>query len=99
MAHCADRAHTHCAIEDVVVLWLETRSVDDVSVCCDELNDRLNGLLGVAEFTKRHWDGLVHDLHRSTTDQLLELNKCQIRLDTGGIAIHHQTDGASWSKY
>ena len=38
--------------------------------------------------------GLVDDLEITTTSQLLELHQSEIRLNTRGVAIHHQTDGA-----
>ncbi|CAB4947429.1 unannotated protein [freshwater metagenome] len=60
----------------------------------DVLDDRLDGLLGVAEAAQRTRDGLVDDLHRSAADELLELHEGEVRLDPGGVAIHHEADGA-----
>src|SRR6185295_9718694 len=33
------------------------------------------------------------DLHRTATDELLELDQRQVGLDAGGVAVHHQADG------
>ena len=39
-------------------------------------------------------DGVVHDLDHAAADQLLVLHQRQIGLDAGGVAIHHEADGA-----
>ena len=76
------------------MLGLEPRRVDDVAVVGDVLDDRLDLLLGVAEAAQRARDRLVDDLHRAAADQLLELDQGQVGLDAGGVAVHHQADGA-----
>ena len=48
----------------------------------------------VAEALQRPRDRLVDDLHGAAADQLLELHQRQVRLDTGGVAVHHEADGA-----
>ena len=67
-----------------------------MSVCGDVFNDRLNRLLGIAEFAEREWNGLINDLEGSAANKFLELDEGEVRLDTGGIAIHHQADRSSW---
>ena len=49
---------------------------------------------GVAELAQRTRDGLVDDGHRAAADQLLHLHQTEVGLDAGGVAVHHQADGA-----
>ena len=49
VAHARDRALTNGAVEHLVVLMAKTRCVDDMAVLGDEFENRLDGLLGVAE--------------------------------------------------
>ena len=93
MAHRCDRTNTHRGVEDLVVLGLQARRVDDVTVLGDELDDRLDLLLLVAQLAQRPRDRLVHDLHRTAADELLELDQREVRLDAGGVAVHHEADG------
>ena len=44
-----DRPRAHGGVEDLVVLGLEAGGVDDVALVGDVLDDRLDGLAGVAE--------------------------------------------------
>jgi hypothetical protein len=60
----------------------------------DVLGDRLDLLGLVAEVLQGAGHRLVDDLHGATADQLLELDQRQVRLDAGGVAVHHQADGA-----
>ncbi len=48
----------------------------------------------VAELDQRLRHGVVDDLDHAAADQLLVLHQRQIRLDAGGVAIHHEADGA-----
>jgi hypothetical protein len=50
--------------------------------------------LAVAERPQRHGDGLVDDLPVAAAGELLEFHQREIRLDAGGVAIHHEADGA-----
>ena len=90
----ADRARTHRGVEDLVVLGLEARGVDDVAVLGDVGDDRLDRLGLVAHLAQRARDGLVDDLHRAAADELLELHQREVGLDAGGVAVHHEADGA-----
>jgi hypothetical protein len=65
-----------------------------VAVLGDVLDDRLDRLLGVAEVLQRPRHRLVDDLHRAAADQLLELDQREVGLDAGGVAVHHEADGA-----
>ena len=48
----------------------------------------------VAERAQRHGDGLVDDLPVAAAGELLEFHQREVRLDAGGVAIHHEADGA-----
>ena len=48
----------------------------------------------VAELLERGRDGLVDDLEEALADELLVLDEGDVRLDPGGIAIHHEGDRA-----
>ena len=48
----------------------------------------------VAEAAQRTRDRLVDDRHGAAADQLLHLDQAEVGLDAGGVAVHHQADGA-----
>ena len=50
--------------------------------------------LAVAEHAQRLRHGAVDDLEVAAAGELLELHQREIGLDAGGVAIHHQADGA-----
>ena len=49
---------------------------------------------GVAEPRQRRRHGAVDDLEVAAAGELLELHQREVGLDAGGVAIHHQADGA-----
>ena len=48
----------------------------------------------VAELEERGGDGVVDDLDHAAADELLVLDEGEVGLDAGGVAIHHEADGA-----
>ena len=64
-----------------------------MAVLGDELDDRFRGLIRIAQLLECPWNRVVDDLQRSTSDKLLELDQREVRLDAGGVAIHHESDG------
>ena len=48
----------------------------------------------VAERAQRFRHGAVDDLEVTAAGELLELHQREVRLDAGGVAIHHETDRA-----
>ena len=48
----------------------------------------------VAERAQRLGHGAVDDLPVAAAGELLEFHQREIRLDAGGVAIHHEADGA-----
>ena len=61
----------------------------------DGIGDDFSSLArGIAELFQGGRNRLVDDLEVTTPGQFLELHQREVRLDAGGVAIHHQTDGA-----
>ena len=50
--------------------------------------------LAIAERAQRLGHGAVDDLPVAAAGELLEFHQREIRLDAGGVAIHHEADGA-----
>ena len=50
--------------------------------------------LGVAELAEGGGDGVVDDLDHAAADELLVLDEGEVGLDAGGVAVHHEADGA-----
>ena len=48
----------------------------------------------VAEALEGRGDGLIDDLQHAAADELLVLDQRDVGLDAGGVAIHHEGDGA-----
>ena len=92
VTHRRDRTSAHRRVEHVVVLRLQARGVDDVTLVGDELDDRLARLGGVAELLQRPRDRQVDDLHRAAADELLELDQREVGLDARRVAVHHEAD-------
>ena len=53
----------------------------------------------VAELEQRGGHGAVDDLDHAAADQLLVLHQAQLGLDAGGVAVHHEADGAGGSQH
>ncbi len=61
----------------------------------DSINLDLGDLrFAVAEHAQCFRHGAVDDLEVAATGELLELHQREVGLDAGGVAIHHQADGA-----
>src|SRR5438874_6437437 len=77
---------------------LEVGSAFDRAVLVN-VSDDFGGLFGrVAELGQSLWNGVVDNLDESAADELLVLDERKIGLDTGGVAIHHETDGSGVSE-
>src|SRR3546814_12436269 len=57
-------------------------------------DDRLDLALAVAEGAQRLRHRAVDDLEVAAAGELLELHDGEVGLDAGGVAVHHQADGA-----
>ncbi len=60
----------------------------------DVADDGVGLVGGVAQLEQRGRHGVVHDLDHAAAHQLLVLHQRQVGLDAGGVAIHHEADGA-----
>src|SRR5689334_16583823 len=96
MTHVMDRTLAICgfegAIENGQMFGAESRSTFNGSLFVHEVDDCLYVRIVVAKLAECGRHGVVNDLDRSTTDQLFVLHEREIRLDSGRIAIHHETD-------
>ena len=82
------------AIEDGQVLGLDGGRAFDGAGLVDVADDGVGLLRRVAELEQRRRHGVVDDLDHAAADQLLVLHQRQVGLDAGGVAIHHEADGA-----
>ena len=57
-------------------------------------DDLLDLRLAVAQGLERQRHHAVDDLEIAAAGELLELDQREVGLDAGGVAIHHQADGA-----
>src|SRR5262245_39044312 len=61
----------------------------------DGVNHNFRDLsLRIAKYAKGRRHRAVDDLEVATAGELLELHQREVGLDAGGVAIHHQADGA-----
>ena len=76
------------------VVWLIAGRLRERAVA-DGVGHDLGDLgLAVAERAQRLRHGLVDDLEVAAAGELLELHQREVGLDAGGVAVHHQADGA-----
>ena len=80
-------------------LGLQRGGVDAGRIRKRAVTDRISLDLGdlafaVAERAKCGRHRLVDDLQVAAAGELLELHQREIRLDAGGVAIHHEANGA-----
>ena len=73
---------------------IDRRRVAERAVA-DRIGDDLGDLvLGVAEHAQRLRHRAVDDLEVAAAGELFELHQREVGLDAGGVAIHHEADGA-----
>ena len=82
------------AIEHRQVLGLQVRRAFDGAGGIDVADDLLHLLGRVAQLDERLRHGVVDDLDDAAAHQFLVLHQRQVGLDAGGVAIHHEADGA-----
>ena len=85
---------TEAAIEHRQVLRLQFGRAFDRAGGIDVGDDLLHLLGRVAQLDQRGGHGIVDDLDDAAAHQLLVLDQREIGLDAGGVAIHHEADGA-----
>ena len=72
---------------------------DDRLVLIDVGDDVVDLLSVVTKAAKCAWDCLVDNAHGAATDHLLELHETKVWLNTSGVTVHHEADGAGWSEH
>src|ERR1019366_5352361 len=82
------------AIEDGEMRVGELRRTFDSLVLVEVFDDFLDFLRVVDKALERARDGVVDDLQHPAADQLFVLDERDVGLDAGGVAIHHEGDGA-----
>ena len=82
------------AVEDGEVLGLELRRAFDRLALVDVGDDRVHLGGRVSELAQGGRHGLVDDLEEALAHELLVLDEGDVRLDAGGVAIHHERDGS-----
>ena len=70
-----------------------------VAVRVDVIDDLRNLLRRIAELHQRLRNGVVDDFDDAAADQPLLLYQRKVGLDAGGVAIHHEADGAGGSEH
>ena len=60
----------------------------------DVRQDGGGGVVVVAEAAQGPRHGAVDDLHHAAAHQSLVLDQGDVRLDAGGVTVHHEADGA-----
>ena len=103
VAHVMNRPlavlRTEAAIEHREMLVLHPRRAFDGARGID-IGDDLIHLLGrITQLDERLRNRVIHDADHAAAHQLLELHQCEIGLDAGGVAIHHEADGAGRSDH
>ena len=82
------------AIEHRQMLGQETWSALQAAIAIDVVDDLGHLFRRVVETHQRLRNGVVDDLHHPAADQTLVLDQSEIGLDAGGVAVHHEADGA-----
>src|SRR5262249_30099401 len=78
------------AVEDWQMIFFQAGSAFDGASGIDVADDIVGLFAGVAEFEESRWNRVVDDLNHAAADQLLVLHQCQIGLDAGSVAVHHE---------
>jgi len=86
------------AIENGNVFGLDEGRAVDFAVGINVADDFAGLLWRVAELHHRGRNGVVDDFDDAAADELLVFDEGEVRLDAGGVAIHHEADGAGGSE-
>src|SRR6202040_2187947 len=86
------------AIEDGNVFGLDEGRAIDFAVAINVADDFAGLLGGVAELHQRGRHGVVDDFDDPAADELFIFDEGEVGLDAGGVAIHHEANGAGGSE-
>ena len=75
---------------------IESRGTLDRVVGVDVSQNGVDLLRCITEFVQTQTHGLVDDFQHPAAGELFVLHQCDVRLDAGGIAVHHERDRAGW---
>ena len=92
-------AGLEAAIEHGKVLGLDAGRAFNGPRRVDVADDGIDLGIGVAELEQGDGHGVVDDFDHSPANQLLVLDQRQVGFDAGGIAVHHEADGAGGGKH
>ena len=81
------------------VLGLETGAPSILPLRVDVVDDLRDVLGRITKLHQRLRHGVVDDLDHAAADEPLVLHEREVGLDAGGVAIHHEADGASGSEH
>ncbi len=87
------------AVEDSEMLGLDAGRAFDGAGRVDVADDGVDLRIVIAELEERGGHGVVDDFDHAAADQLLVLDEGEVGLDAGGVAIHHEADGAGGSEH
>ena len=100
MSHVGDGARAFCRLERAIkhgeMLVFDVRRALDRASRIDVADDGIRLIVVVTKFEQRSRHSVVDDLNHASADQLLVFDQSQIRLNSCGIAVHHEADGACW---
>ena len=98
MSRIVDRARAvggaETAIENRQMFRLQGGRAFNGACGVDMADDRFHLIGRVAELDQRLRHSLVHDLDHAAADQLFVFDEGEIRLDAGGVTIHHEANSA-----
>ncbi|CAB4635975.1 unannotated protein [freshwater metagenome] len=94
-----DGVVAHRAGEHWNVFGLDVWRTKDRHVLVDVGNDFFDLRIGVTELGEGTRNRLVDDRHGAAANKLLHLDQTKVGLNTGGVAIHHEADGAGRCKH
>jgi len=84
------------AIENGNVFGLDEGRAVDFAVGINVADDFAGLLWRVAELHHRGRNGVVDDFDDAAADELLVIDEGEVRLDAGGVAIHHERRWCRW---
>ena len=85
------------AVKHRQVLFLQMRRGFDGAGAVNVVNDVADLIGLVTQALQGHGDGVVDDLDDAAAHQPLVFHQGEVGLDAGGVAVHHESDGAGGS--
>src|SRR5271170_4164774 len=86
-------------IEHSQVFIFNVRSAFDGPRGIDVRDDSVGLFMGITQLEERPRNSVINNLNHPAAHQLLELDKSQVRFNSGGIAVHHESYSSSRSEH